>query len=316
MKILVTAIGSMSADCTISILNELGYEVFGCDIYPAEWHFVSSKCKEVYRSPLAYLKNEYISFLLDICQKGGITFLLPLTDIEIDVINQHRIHFEQSGITICMPEAKVLDIVRNKYRLHRFFEQDPCVPSIQTVKFGDKSVCDLVYPCIAKPVDGRSSEGVLFLEEASGLRALEGKEYIIQEIKKGPVFTVDYVRSALYTTDFAVPREELLRTKNGAGLTVRITNDSQLRQLVSYIGQKLNINGCVNMEFIYHNEQYYLIDINPRFSAGIAFTYQINYNMVESHLNCHTGKNILTSVEFKNQIITKRYQEEILKIEQ
>lgn len=73
--------------------------------------------------------------------------------------------------------------------------------------------------------------------------------------------------------DFSIPREELLRTKNGAGTTVRIVPDSDLMQMASYIGKKLNVRGCINMEFIRSKDStYYLIDINPRFSAGVAFS--------------------------------------------
>ncbi|MEG1187412.1 MAG: ATP-grasp domain-containing protein [Bacteroidales bacterium] len=314
MRILVTAIGSMSAECVISSLNRLGYDVFGCDIYPSEWHYISKKCIKVYQSPLACLQKEYIDFLLYIIKKEKITYLLPLTDIEIDIIDAHRSLFEQHNIQVCMPKSSVLDIVRNKYKLWQFFEKDKNVPSIRTIHYDSDHRKNLTYPCIAKPVNGRSSEGILYLENDQHLCLIKGREYIIQEIIKGPVFTVDYVRSELFKTDYSVPREELLRTKNGAGLTVRIKNDLKLRTLVSYIGNKLNINGCINMEFIYHNDQYYLIDINPRFSAGIAFTAQINYNMIESHMNCHSKKEIVPPIDFPDQIITKRYQEEILKI--
>ena len=104
----------------------------------------------------------------------------------------------------------------------------------------------------------------------------------------------------------------MLRTKNGAGLTVKITNDPMLYDLTTYIGQTLGINGCINMEFIKHDGQYFLIDINPRFSAGIAFSQMVGYNMVINHLNCFIGKNIDSPIQIKEHILTKKYQEEIL----
>ena len=65
------------------------------------------------------------------------------------------------------------------------------------------------------------------------------------------------------------------------------------------------------MEFILHDADYYLIDINPRFSAGVAFSNFVGYDMVISHLNCFLGKEILSKIEFKEQIITKHYQEKL-----
>ena len=51
MNLLVTAIGSFSADCVINSLRKVGHTVVGCDIYPPEWHAVSKDCNWVYQAP-------------------------------------------------------------------------------------------------------------------------------------------------------------------------------------------------------------------------------------------------------------------------
>ena len=138
---------------------------------------------------------------------------------------------------------------------------------------------DFLLPAMAKPINGRSSEGLKKIykrEDLVGLKSIDN--YIVQELLDGNVFTVDYVRNALSGDDFAVPREELLRTKNGAGTTVRVVPNEDLMAITSYIGRKLGVNGCVNMEYIHYNGAYYLIDINPRFSAGVAFSNFIGYS--------------------------------------
>lgn len=66
------------------------------------------------------------------------------------------------------------------------------------------------------------------------------------------------------------------------------------------------------MEFIKHDDIFYLIDINPRFSAGVAFSQVIGYNMVINHLNCFMHLDILPSIIYQEQIITKRYKEETI----
>ena len=109
----------------------------------------------------------------------------------------------------------------------------------------------------------------------------------------------------------AVPRQELLRTKNGAGLTVQVKDAPDIIRLVSHIGNALGINGCVNMEFISNGGRYYLIDINPRFSAGVAFSVVSGYDMVNSHLNCFEGKPIAGQPAIQENIIIKKYQEVI-----
>ena len=87
MTFLVTAIGSFSADCVINTLKRGGSKVIGCDIYPAEWHAVSKDCDRVYRAPLAVKENDYIAFLLDVVLRERVEHIIPLTDLEIDVLN-------------------------------------------------------------------------------------------------------------------------------------------------------------------------------------------------------------------------------------
>ena len=311
MRYLITAIGSMSAECAIKHLKAAGHYVVGVDIYPGEWHYETKLCDVFYQAPFATKEGEYLQFLLDTCAKHDLGYIIPLTDLEIDVINRQREKIESKGIVLCMQSSDVLDIARDKYKLSTTFADDENVPSVQTTLLTNMPA-DFPFPCIAKPYNGRSSEGLLRNATREQVNAIENKDvYILQEQLSGNVFTVDYVRNAQTAHDAAVPRQELLRTKNGAGLTVQMIADPSLIKLVSYIGNKLNINGCVNMEFILNNGKYYLIDINPRFSAGVAFSVVEGYNMVLNHIRCFAGEDVDTQIDIKEQIIIKKYEEVI-----
>lgn len=312
MRILITAIGSMSAECAIKKLKESGCYVVGCDIYPKEWHYETTLCDKFYQAPFATENKKYIQFLLDVCHEQNLSYIIPLTDLEIDVINCNRSLFNENGITLCMQSEKVLDIVRNKYKLHKYFENDDNVPSIKTCLLTDLDE-SMTYPCIAKPYNGRSSEGLIRNASKEQILAITDKvNYIIQEQIEGNVFTVDYCRSAKSGLACAVPRQELLRTKNGAGLTVKMSCDDNLIKLVSYIGNKLDVNGCVNMEFIKNDDRYYLIDINPRFSAGIAFSVISGYDMINNHVKCFKDEEIDGQIDIQERIVIKKYQEVII----
>lgn len=309
MRILVTAIGSMSAECAINKLKKSGNYVIGCDIYPKEWHYEATLCDKFYQAPFATECKEYIQFLLDVCSENDLSYIIPLTDLEIDVINRNRASFDEKGIILCMQSEKVLDIVRNKYKLYKFFANDDNVPSVKTCLLTEL-YDTMTYPCIAKPYNGRSSEGLIRNASKEQILAISDKEnYIIQEQIEGNVFTVDYCRSGKSGMACAVPRQELLRTKNGAGLTVKTSCDENLLRLVSYIGDKLDVNGCVNMEFIKNGDKYYLIDINPRFSAGIAFSVMQGYDMVNNHVRCFNNEDIDGQIDMTERILIKKYQE-------
>lgn len=304
----------MSAECVIRNLKSMGNFVVGCDIYPGTWHYETALCDKFYQAPYATDEERYICFLLDICIQNDVRYIIPLTDLEIDVINVHRDIFENSNITLCMQSSQVLAVVRNKYELFRYFKSDSLVPSIRTCLLTQLDE-DMPFPCLAKPYDGRSSEGLVRNVTRKQLLAITNKEkYIVQEQLEGDVFTVDFCRSELTGVKCAIPRQELLRTKNGAGLTIRIIADKSLMDLSLHIGDKLNINGCVNMEFIGKNGVYYLIDINPRFSAGIAFSVLAGYDMVNNHLNCFVGKDVDRQVDILENIMIKKYQEVVMNV--
>lgn len=312
MRVLLTAIGSMSAECVINKLHEQNNFVVGCDIYPAEWHYESKICDKFYRAPFATEVDKYINFLLTVCRDNKLQYLIPLTDLEIDIINANRKVLNDAGIVLCMQSEEVLAVARDKYKLYSYFADDDVVSSIKTCLLSQLSG-EMTFPCIAKPYNGRSSEGLLRNASREQVMAIEDKEkYIIQEQLSGDVFTVDYCRSEMSGKDAAVPRCELLRTKNGAGLTVKIVNDSHLLQLVSHIGAKLHINGCVNMEFIGHEGKYYLIDINPRYSAGVAFSVVSGYDMVSNHLRCFVGEDIEDAVPIQENVIIKKFVEVVM----
>lgn len=309
MRFLITAIGSMSAKCAITRLKDEGHFVVGCDIYPGEWHYETKLCDSFVQAPLATKQDDYVQFLIDTCQQFELDYIIPLTDLEIDVINHQRAKIENFGIILCMQSAEVLDVARDKFKLSRVCEQDSNIPSVRTCLLSEQPK-DFKLPCIAKPYNGRSSEGLIRNASQEQLQAIENKDvYIIQEQIEGSIFCVDYCRNAKTGVDCAVPRQELLRTSNGAGLTVNIVSDESLIKLVSYIGNKLNINGCINMEFILNEGKYYLIDINPRFSAGVAFSVVSGYDMIVNHIRCYCNQNVDAQIAVREQIIIKIYEE-------
>ncbi|EJW95331.1 carbamoyl phosphate synthase-like protein, partial [gut metagenome] len=228
-------------------------------------------------------EQAYIHFLVDCCKKEQLDAILPLTDLEIDVLNNNRQFFDKENIQLLMQAPNCLTIARDKMAMYDLFINDPHI-NVPTSCHSTKLKPNFPIPAIAKPTNGRSSEGLMRITDPKQFDLVIDKDnYIIQEMIPGTVYTVDYVRDN-QGNDFAIPREELLRTKNGAGTTVRIIANTSLQKAASYIGAKLNIIGCVNMEFIANKDNFYLIDINPRFSAGIAFTHKIGFDVVTNHL--------------------------------
>lgn len=312
MNILITSIGSFSASTVVQAIQK-GYNsrIYGCDIHSKEWHHVSSSFENVLRAPLVKNEKQYKQFIDDVVEKYNIKLIIPLTDVEVDYFHQYRAYYEMNDITVTIPNSRFISIARNKYLLFEYSKGIKTLKSIPTYKYNGLSN-QTKFPLIAKIVNGRSSEGMYIVNSLQEVRNFKNIDnYIFQEVIKGKICTADYVRSASTNKDFCLPRWELIRTKNGAGMVVETFHSKKITEIVSQIGKDLDINGCVNFEFIVDNDFFYLIDINPRFSAGIGFSQLAGYNFIISHLNCFMGNGILPSISYKNMILEKRMSEVI-----
>ena len=151
MNILITAIGSFSADCVVSSLKREGHKVVGCDIYPSEWHPVSKDCDAVYQVPFATIEKKYIEALFNICKDHQIDLIFPLTDLEIDVLNKYRQDFDRQNVQLCIQSEFCLIIARNKYEMAKFFAGDSVVQTPKTV-MASEPLDSCMFPAIAQSV--------------------------------------------------------------------------------------------------------------------------------------------------------------------
>lgn len=314
--VLITAIGSFSANAVIQTFRKkFNFRVIGCDIYPSNWLAFASNTDKFYRVTPSSKERAYIHEILEICQRENIDYLIPLTDPEVDALSTYRKELEKKGVVLCLSNNTTIEICRNKYKTYDFFKKDSLVNVIPTFTTKELTQYEkLTYPLIAKPVCGRSSEGLYTISNSEELKfTLEKKEYIIQPLYNGEIYTVDYVRNSKSGRDFSISRKELIRTTNGAGVTVEIVKDSTLNNTVSYIGTLLNVNGCMNFEFIFYDNKYFLMDANPRFSAGIGFSLLAGYNMIVSHMNCFMDRDIVPPISYELLIATRKCSEILTK---
>lgn len=320
VNVLVTAIGSFSADIVIKNLKKMGFRVIGCDIYPKEWIADAYQVNTFYQAPYATSESDYIAFIHRVCKEEQISVVLPSTDVEVDVLNRNREWFEQNGVMLCISSADTLSLCRDKRNTQRFIQEHVAqIRTIQTREASGFSCPPESYPVVCKPLDGRSSQGLHYIrseeEWKSFLKTETIDRYIVQPYIAGSVVTVDVIRDC-YDHCVAVPRKELLRTLNGAGTSVYVFHDEKLEANCTVLASKLGILGCVNFEFILDDEgTYHFIECNPRFSGGVEFSCIVGYDCVSNHIRAFEGKQIEPFEIRHNQYIARKYEEYVTKIE-
>ncbi len=322
--IFVTAIGSFSAGAVIRTCREEGWRVLGCDIYPAEWVAEALDVDCFFQAPPASDEDAYRSFISRICVQNRADYLIPLTDAEVDALNHWRDgeYVRGTRTVLCISGEETISLCRNKYRLEekvRSLDICPTVPGriLKDIAAGGPDFPDLPeYPLILKPFRGRSSQGILVIEDSRRMQEavfrLSGRadSYLVQPKLEGNVVTVDVVRDPASGFTAALPRRELLRTPNGAGTSVYVFRDRELESRCAALAEALGIRGCVNFEFLESPDgERRLLECNPRFSGGVAFSATAGYDMVSGHLCCFTGRKPRPMGEIPGQYVVKRYTE-------
>ena len=306
---LLTAVGSASASSVIPQLKALGHRVIGCDIYPQTWNLSAIEVDTFFQAVLATDRDAYIRQMEEAVQREQVHFLIPLTDVEVDVLCAEKARFAALGCTVCTPDEPVARLCRHKMEMAQTLELSGVCQTIPTASPYGREPHDSEFPIVLKPVGGRSSQGLQVVRTLDQYRAalISREDYIAQPFIEGAVFTVDVARD-LYGNVQALCRQELLRTVNGLGTTVRVLPGHPLEEVCAAIAAQVGIVGVVNMEFIGRNDEYYFMEVNPRFSGGVGFSIAAGVDFAALEIACHEGESIGKRVDLKPMTLTRRIQ--------
>ena len=137
---IITAIGSFSAQNGISACHAAGMRVVGCDIYPAEWVVNSQDVDAFYKAPYATDREQYRNFIKELCEEQA-SVLMPLTDVEIDVLQQWRTElvedFKELGAEVWISDALAITLCRNKEKMEMFLRERGLCQTIPGVRLWD-----------------------------------------------------------------------------------------------------------------------------------------------------------------------------------
>ncbi len=287
--ILLTAAGSASALPALRRYQAGGFRVIACDIYPREWNAASLAADEFFQALPVHDEAAYVQQMLEAVDRFGLDFLIPLTDVEVDVLCSHRQAFADKGCLLCTPHEDVVRLCRDKQAMAQRLESAGVCRTIPTFR-PDTLPPDILFPLMLKPRSGRSSQGQMVVHNREELETAAAKrdDYIAQPFLSGNIFTVDVARDADGRTQTLV-RQELMRTGNGLGTTVEVYSAHPLEATCAAIADEIGLVGVVNMEFIHHEGDYFFLEVNPRFSGGTGFSQKAGMDAAMLMLQCHQG---------------------------
>ena len=304
---LLTAVGSASAASALRQLRRMGHRVIGCDIYPQAWNIVSTEVDAFFQALMVTDREAYLRQMEEAVRREQIDYLIPLTDLEVDVLCAEKARFAALGCTVCTPDEPAARLCRDKMKMAQ--ELTGVCRTIPTRSpYGWEPQAE-DFPLMLKPLSGRSSQGQAVVRTMEAFRsALQTRDdYIAQPFLSGDIYTVDVARD-LYGNVQCLVRCELLRTVNGLGTTVRILPGHPLEETCRAIAECAGLVGVVNMEFIGHDGDYYFLEVNPRFSGGLGFSEAAGVDFARLEILCHDGEFIGQRPDVKGCTITRRIE--------
>ena len=78
----------------------------------------------------------YVPTLLDVCERHRVQLLLPLIDVDLLVLAEHRARFREAGTVALVSSLPVVSICRDKESTSRFFD-DNGIPTVRNLSVED-----------------------------------------------------------------------------------------------------------------------------------------------------------------------------------
>ena len=312
--VLVTAIGTAASTAIVSQLKAAGgCHIIGGDIFPENQVATAKDVDEFYTFPSAIRDlDAYIDFAVKFCKEHHVKFYFATIDEEIENLSRNRERFETIGVLLCIPNHSLVMICHYKDTFSDWVRDN--VPEIYIKRYRSCSdAADADFPLFMKPIEGRASLGCRRIENREVLESVKSEgfnesDFVIQQYTEGEIITVDMIRYAKTEHASQVQRIENLRNPSGCGTAVEIINDPKLTDICTRLMKKLDLNGVVNAEFFRNGDQYRIIEINPRFSAGTSFSYAAGCDTASAALMIAAGKDFTLGEPVIGAHLAKRYE--------
>ena len=231
--------------------------------------------------------REYLPVLLELCERHGVGAVLPLTDLDIEVLARGR---EEHGLPALVPSSEVARATFDKFEAHELFLRSD-LPTPPTMLPG-ADLEAFEYPAVIKPRRGSGArsihlardaaearffvpylEGTRARGEASGdwggdVKAPVGEPVMIQRAMRGPELSIDCLGDADGRCLNAIPRT-MIESRGGESVKGTVVHDDELEALACRAMETLRVRGPATIQVFRDPDVGIAItDFNTRFGGA------------------------------------------------
>lgn len=263
-------------------------------------------------TPLIYDK-EYIPFLLNYCKSHKINAIISLFDVDLPVLAENKMLFNNLGIQVVVSDKPVIDICNDKYKTYKFlldngFNSPKSYISIEDALSSLKNG-EISYPLIIKPRWGMGSIAVFQADNEEELKVLYNKtlnnikntylkyeseknfaeSVIVQEKLSGQEYGLDVINDLEKNYQNTIVKLKYAM-RSGETDCAEIVNNIVLKELGESVSKKLGHIGNLDIDVFLTNGIPHIIDMNARFGGGYPFSHVAGIDLPKAIVNWLQGK--------------------------
>jgi len=206
----------------------------------------------------------YVPALAEICDEHGVGAVVPLTDLDIEVLARAR---AEGVLPAFVPDPDIAAAMYDKYEAHLLLKRLG-LPSPPTVLPGEPVPG---FPVMVKPRKGSGAESIHRADDADAAAFFCGyieKEAMVQRLMDGPEFSIDCLSDLDGRCLNAIPRS-MLESRGGESIKGTVLEDPELVDLGRRVVDGLGVRGpCTVQAFRDREIGLGITDVNTRFGGA------------------------------------------------
>ncbi len=206
----------------------------------------------------------YVPALEALCDEFSVGAVVPLTDLDIEVLARAR---AEGRLPAFVPDPDIAAATYDKYETHLLLQRLG-LPSPPTVLPGEPVAS---YPVMVKPRQGsgaRSIHAARDAEEADFFVRYVDEPVMVQKLMQGPEFSIDLMSDLEGRCLNAIPRT-MIESRGGESIKGTVIDDRELVELGRDVVEALGVRGpCTVQVFRDRDIGLGITDVNTRFGGA------------------------------------------------
>jgi carbamoyl-phosphate synthase large subunit len=208
----------------------------------------------------------YIPALERLCEQHGVGAVLPLTDLDIELLARAR---EDGRLPALVPSSEVARATYDKYEAHLLLASHS-LPSPPTA-LPSEDLDALSYPVMVKPRRGSGARSIHLANDPVQARFFAdyvAEPTMVQRAMNGPELSIDCLGDLEGRCLNAIPRT-MLESRGGESIKGQVVRDEELIELGRRTMEALRIRGPATIQ-VFRDPEIGLgiTDVNTRFGGA------------------------------------------------